>query len=173
LDNFELKWRFTDERWNKLPDEDLARIHPHAKPETEELLRLGESLRHGYPFKLRTDLYHGTSEMSLLGIGEEADAAVRDWIRTLPVPANRRVFVVWFNYYLSLETDFEIFATYWNDFYYPFNVIAVFDDALDWAVLMGPEEGAVFVERGPVHGTLTDDPKSIEGILYETYPRHT
>ncbi len=40
-----------------------------------------------------------------------------------------------------------MFAEVWDDLWYPFDRLCVFDETRQWAVLLGPEEQAVFIER--------------------------
>ncbi len=43
--------------------------------------------------------------------------------------------------------DWSMFAEVWDDLWYPFDRLCVFDETRQWAVLLGPEEQAVFIER--------------------------
>gem|GEM_PF-5600687 len=43
--------------------------------------------------------------------------------------------------------DWSTFVEVWDDFWYPFDRLCVFDEMQQWAVLLRPEAQAVFIER--------------------------
>jgi hypothetical protein len=50
---------------------------------------------------------------------------------------------------LAAVIDWGTFTEIWDDLWYPFDWMCVFDDTNEWAVLFGPGEIARFAEKSP------------------------
>ena len=113
LNDFPLKWRWTDERWNKLPPEKLAQINPLANIKAEEINKshIKYLSLDGFDKEL--------VEQEEIIRTESADfSTIRDWLKARIGDSFSEVFISW-NENLAVQTTSEIFCDYWNDFCYP------------------------------------------------------
>jgi hypothetical protein len=144
---FPYAWRFLDERWDMLPQRVLDRLRPLDPEASQAVTQRGRVLRRGGPFVVNTDRYRAVAGHTLVSDDLPGDALVRRWLAGLPIGAGEAVYVSWGNGAV-LVTDWETCVEVWDSLFYPFDTVDVFDDTLAWAVLMGPEEWAVFVVGG-------------------------
>jgi hypothetical protein len=147
LSDFEFACRITDSQWSSLPDRVLHRIKPLSTCKSKELLEqspFGDS--RGRLFD--DGQYHGTRNVSLEGENDSDRERVKRWFRELPIPSNQDVYLWWqVGDGVAAVTDWATFIEVWDDLWYPFDRLCVFDQTREWAVLLGPEERAVFIER--------------------------
>jgi len=121
FDEFDLKWRFTEERYNCLPARDIALIRPLTG-------------RNAKRFYLYSEKYLGNatlkkSEFSTIESFATPldDEEARNWLRARPVRPDTTVAVCW-DRTNCVITLWRIFCTYWDDFCYPSS-----DDILIWS----------------------------------------
>jgi len=155
ISQFPYAWRLTDERWDRLPEVDLAQIVPLGQPRGAELNLLGRGYRRplGLP-AVNTNRYHVVSDCSLPATGA-GFAAGRAWLETLPVSNVELVYISWSND-AAVVTNWGMVKRWWDAFWY-LDVLNIFDDSLQWGLLFGGEEHAVWVEAG---GVADDAPKT-------------
>lgn len=113
LEDFPLKWRWTDERWNKLPSVSLAQINPLANAKAEEI----------YKSHLKYLSHDGFDkdfiEQREMIRTESADfSVIQNWLKNLISDQSAKILVSWCED-LAVQTTGEIFCDYWNDFCYP------------------------------------------------------
>lgn len=138
LDLFRYSWRITDDRWSSLPEPVLHRIKPLSPEKSKGVFEKTRLLDPG--------CYRATRHVSLEGETE----SVKLWFRKLPIASNDEIYLCW-ERDVAAVTDWSTFVNVWDDFWYPFDRLYVFVDSLQWAVVLGPEEEADFVERVAVH----------------------
>jgi hypothetical protein len=121
--SFALAWRWTQPTHNVLPPEAMARITPIA----HTVAPLGVTAR-------------GDLERSSFDDVQAASAAVScedgtRWLRTLPIVLPEQVTVRW-DTATAIQTTWEIFTQYWDDFCYPSSDdVEVFPASGDWLLL--------------------------------------
>ena len=101
IQQFPLAWRWTQPSHSVLPGEVLARIRPLSPSEAARV-------RTAYPAQ-------GASVVSC-SASESAD--VHGWLRTVQPDPQLSVYVSW-SQDLAVQTTWDIFAEYWDDFCYP------------------------------------------------------
>lgn len=139
ISDFEFAWRITDARWAALPERLLNRINPFSDRKSKELLDKS---------CFDPAQYHAARQASLEDEGDVNKARVQKWFRELPIAASQDVYLCWqVGEGVAAATDWSTFVEVWNDLWYPFDRLCVFDETRQWAVLLGPEEQAVFMER--------------------------
>lgn len=150
MGDFAHAWRLTDSRWDKLGDDLLGRIHPLSPQRCREVEELSKVMRNHGPYTPRTENYHIVSGTSLVEETEEDSRRILQWLSSLPIKEDEGIYVNWGNIApcTAVVTDWDTFRQVWSSFWYPFDVVDVFDDSLNWGVLLGQEEHAVYVERG-------------------------
>ena len=120
--NFGLAWRWTDERWNLLPEDDLLAIRPFKK---EAAGKLNE-----YSLELLEKVTKAEGPYALvLSVECGDDAAEVDVSETLQkhlVNCDQNVYVSWDPGY-AVKCRLDVFCNYWDDFCYPSS-----DDVVVW-----------------------------------------
>jgi hypothetical protein len=113
LAGFALAWRWTDRRWNLLPDTALASIRPLSQPAARRAWLTLKPLFHPHDWALNPEHFD-----ALLETDTRDDAApVREWLGRV-VPPGGDVLVLWDPAVAVLTTE-PVFRTYWDDFCYP------------------------------------------------------
>ena len=146
MDQFPLKWRFTDPRYDVLPPIHLAQVKPLAPPDARRLwdMILQAQLHRAIPF---TEGYFRSvvSTRTERAHGDEAEARrVRKWLFQRGVPFRQRV---WLSYQpeWAIETTWKLLVKYWTAFYYPISDdLTVIDGSFNWALLFFHEEEIFF-----------------------------
>ncbi len=155
IGDFAYAWRITDEKWDCLSSDVLQHIRPLTLQRGSLVSEQAGTFRYGGPFYVNTTHYHVTSDCSCRvdnSVGYENK--VNHWLSQLPINPNEAVYVSWSND-VAIVTDWGTYKVTWDSLWY-LDVLAVFDDSLEWAVLFGPEEFAVFVEKGAVNPDSTN-----------------
>ncbi len=146
MDQFPLKWRFTDPRYDVLPPIHLAQVKPLAPADAGRLwnLILRSDLHAAVPFAegyFRSLV--GTRIADSHGNAAE-DRRVRKWLYQRGIPFRRRV---WLSYQpeWAIETTWKMLVKYWTAFYYPISDdLTVIDGSFTWALLFHHEEEVFF-----------------------------
>ena len=100
IQEFPLAWRWTKVTHAILPSDVLARIRPLSPEEAAQIYK---------PGNLRNDK---TATFC------PADYSVRNWLRHIQPDSQAAIFISW-GRDLAVETNWEIFTEYWDDFFYP------------------------------------------------------
>ena len=146
MDQFPLKWRFTDPRYDVLPPIHLAEVKPLAPAEARRLwdLILQADLHRAVPF---TEGYFRSVVSTRIGDAhgnDVEDRRVRKWLYQRGIPFRQRV---WLSYEpeWAIETTWKLLVKYWTAFYYPISDdLTVIDGAFTWALLFYHEEEVFF-----------------------------
>jgi hypothetical protein len=139
ISDFALAWRITDARWTSLPERLLSRIMPFSDRKSKELLDKAS---------FDPAQYHAARQASLEEESDYDKERVQKWLRELPIPTSQDVYLCWqVGEGVAAATDWSTFVEVWDDLWYPFDRLCVFDETRQWAVVLGPEEQAVFIER--------------------------
>src|SRR5258708_4441163 len=133
MEQFSLKWRFTDPRYRILPPVHLEQVKPLSSESSRRLWDLTLPLHEDLPF---TPGYFRVVESIPLDNAEPtAIRAVRKWLFARAVPFKAPV-------YLSYQPDEAIATTwkmvvkYWDDFWYPgSDDLTVVYDSFAWALV--------------------------------------
>lgn len=121
--SFPLAWRWTQASHNVLPPEVLAQIVPMSQATAPR----GVTPR-------------GELERPLFDAIENASTDVRsdkgtEWLRKLPVAMSEQVIVRW-DTSTAVQTTWDVFTTYWDDFCYPnSDDVEVFPESGAWLLL--------------------------------------
>lgn len=147
MNDFEFAWRIADARWSSLPDKVLKHIKPLSASKSKELLeaspcdRLSDCL-------FDASRYQAVRQVSLEGEGDCQVEQVRKWFGELPIASSQEIYLCWqVGDGIAAVTDWGTFTAIWTELWYPFDRMCVFDEGRQWAVVFGPEEHAVFIER--------------------------
>jgi hypothetical protein len=155
MKDFELAWRITDPRWSSLPESVLDRIKPLSDSKSRNLYACSPLSR---PLRNPPDVGDLSIDrvQSLEESGPPQDAECYRWFRELPIESTQHVYLCWgIGEGVAAVTDWGTFLEVWDDLWYPFDRMCVFDDTINWAVLFGPEEIVRFAERSIERAVLT------------------
>jgi hypothetical protein len=113
LENFSLKWRWTDERWNKLPPASLTQINPLTAEKCREIWEIQK--QYLFPEGLGEEFFEKT-EMIRTDTAEESE--ISKWLASRMGDEQEAIIVLW-NKKTAVKTTSKIFCNYWDDFCYP------------------------------------------------------
>jgi hypothetical protein len=91
LSKFDLKWRFTNDKYNRLPEEDLSLIQPLSKRKAEEFNRYSQKYLDNAT--LLKSQFGSVETLKISGNHE----AVRGWLSAKELHPETRVAVSWDN----------------------------------------------------------------------------
>jgi protein phosphatase len=144
LREFAFAWRLTDAGKSMLPAATLQRIRALTPARAKQLKEISPGFGQQ---SLRFDpvRYRAIKQCSL-GENTEFDSQrIKAWLRGLSISPESEIYLSWANEGVAAFTDWATFTIAWNDLWYPFDRLSVFDDSSDWAVILGPEEYAVYI----------------------------
>jgi hypothetical protein len=149
LTDFPYCWRFTPPWWDAPSETPTSSITALNEAVGARVHNQSHELRNVYKLYVNINAYHVTNDVSLVDVQPEDACRVKEWLLQLPIKGTEQVYVNWYND-AAVALLWEHFAAAWDCFWYPFDILTVFDDSMNWAVLLGPEEWAVYIERGSV-----------------------
>lgn len=145
---FPYSWRIEDERWDKLPPEIMGQLSVFSESTVVALHEMVSAFREPGPFVPKEGKLKIASRCSLVEEHIDDSARIQHWFATLPIPCHESVYVHWSNQQdAALAMTWSLFRAIWNSLWYPFSSVEVFDDSLEWAVLLGQEEEAWFMAQ--------------------------
>ena len=132
FDQFELKWRFTEEKYNVLPPHHLEQIRPLDKPASKMLNDLTNA-RLDARFLLDPSQFKYIDSAHVPD-GFESELTVKKWLYRRGLPFDREVYVSWHPDYAAITT-WKMIVKYWSDFWYSTSDdLVVVDKSLNWAL---------------------------------------
>jgi hypothetical protein len=120
LEQFRLKWRWTDPHYNQLPQSALSRIHPLNVQSANRIWE--HSLELCSPSGLNVEMYSQVKEIDSSQGGE----AVRERLLQAVSTDQQQVVISW-DQQTAVVTSWGIFCEHWDDFCY-----ASSDDVTIW-----------------------------------------
>lgn len=146
LATFPLSWRWTDSKWNKLPENDLQRIKPLTPIKAKELWRiLGHYVSANGP---KENIFECSPWIEATIDIPNAFEKVRDWLLGQFSDYEQSVIVSW-DKDTAVLTDWGVFCNYWDDFCYPASDdVTVFPPHIDWILFYAHYERFDFGVRG-------------------------
>ena len=141
MEDFSLRWRFTDPKYFMLPPVELEQIEPLDALSARRLFELRSRWR---PMPSLHIAWPHVASTAIKGYGADEVARVREWLFQRNVTPKQQVYASWSSHEAAM-TRWEIVATYWNAFWYPSSDdLVVFDASLTWALFLSHEEQAFF-----------------------------
>ena len=141
LDGFQLKWRFTDEKYDKLPDQHLGLLRPLDKTAAQFLSDyIDTNNLHGdVPFK--KGFFRTIDKAKVLANNQKE---IKKWLYQRGLPFEKLVFLSW-SHEDAMIVPWKIFIKYFDSFYYGgSDDLTVIDQTLTWALLLYHEDEIYF-----------------------------
>jgi len=137
MEEFQLQWRFNDEKYDKLPKQHLEQLKPLNNNASKYLWDLISDLGiHDHnPFK--KNYFKNVDSAKILANNENE---IRKWLYKRGFPFNKTVYLSW-QPGEALITNWKMLIKYYDCFYYGgSDDLTIIDKSLNWAVLFFHEE---------------------------------
>ncbi len=131
FDQFELKWRFTEEKYNVLPPHHLEQIRPLDKPASRLISDLS-----GRMFNIQHGLnreYFKHIEGFKVSEAMESEPLAKKWLYQRGLPFDHQIYVSWDSNTAAITT-WKMVVKYWTDFDYGDDLVVV-DNSLSWILV--------------------------------------
>lgn len=122
LEQFNLKWRWTDPKWNQFSSPTLSKIQPLQAATAKELWKDALTLRQGS--RLNPNLFSQVTQIDTTNPRQ----TVQEWLYQRGVDQDQTIFLFW-DQQTAVVTKWEVFYEYWDDFCYPSS-----DDVTIWPI---------------------------------------
>ena len=163
MSEFAMNWRFTDSKYDLLPPEHLAQVHPLDDQSAGLVwkLILDSDIHAVDPFKPGFFRHHESTEIGDSHGNAEEDARIRKWLYRCAMPFDHVVYLSWQPTW-AIQTTWKMLLKYWTAFYFPISDdLSVIDESLDWCLLFHHEHEIHFGTNHPRIATeQCDEPKS-------------
>jgi hypothetical protein len=142
MEQFSLRWRFTDPNYRVLPSADLAQIKPL---DIASAKRLHDLTKHWYCDRPSLGGYFvDIVSTEICSSSADDSRRVRKWLYQRGLPFKHRVFTSWSASNAAMTT-WKMVVKYWDDLWYPVSDdLAVFDESLLWLLILKHDEKAFF-----------------------------
>lgn len=142
MEQFALKWRFTDPRYRVLPPIHLEQVKPLSSESSQRLWDQTLPLHKGLPFT--AGFFDVVESISLNNTESSADRSVRKWLFNRGVPFKSSVYLS-YQPDVAIATTWKMVVKYWDDFWYPSSDdLIVVDDSFAWTLFFWHESEAFF-----------------------------
>ena len=131
FDQFELKWRFTEEKYNVLPAHHLEQIRPLDKPASRLISDITGKM-FGLQYGLNRE-YFKHIEGFRVSEAMESEHLAKKWLYERGLPFEQDVYVSWDTNTAAITT-WKMLVKYWTDFDYGDDLVVV-DQSLSWILV--------------------------------------
>lgn len=141
IENFRLKWRFTDERYNILPTIHIEQLKPLNCEGSEFVWDfISKSGLHNHtPFK--TDFFKTIVKAKIKNTNQKE---IKKWLFKRGFPFDKEVILSW-QPDLAMIVPWKLFVKYYDSFYYNISDdLTIIDKSLNWAILFYHENEIYF-----------------------------
>jgi len=141
LDAFDLKWRFTDEGHDEIPEQHLVQMKPLDRMASEFLWDYisDTEVHDDIPFK--KNYFKIIDKVKIL---DDNEKQVKKWLYQRGLPFNKLVFLSW-DKENAMIVPWKLLVKYFNCFYYPIaDDLSVIDQGVNWALLFYHEHEIYF-----------------------------
>jgi hypothetical protein len=141
MEDFPLKWRFTDEKYDKLPEAHLEQLRPLNNDASKFLWEyIGDTNLHkDIPFK--KEFFRTIDNVKIL---DDNETEIKKWLYHRGFPFDKFVFLSW-EPSIAMIVPWKILIKYYHSFYYSSSDdLTVIDRSLNWALLFYHEDEIYF-----------------------------
>ena len=139
IEEFRLKWRFTKEKYDKLPDIHLEQLKPLNKKGSEFIWDFisNSGIHNQTPFK--EGFFRNIDKAKIL---ESNEKEIKKWLYQRGLPFEKEVFLSW-QPDEAMIVPWKLLIKYFDSFYYA-DDLTIIDKSLNWAVLFYHEDEIYF-----------------------------
>lgn len=131
--DFPLSWRFTEQKYNILPQDILDKIKPLNESKTSMLYKEFVSIFwHDYSLNK-----HKAEIISKIDIENSNEIEVEKWLKNIITNSVGKIVIYWIHpggADTSLITEADVFCDYWDDFYYGSDEILIWPVTENWLI---------------------------------------
>ncbi|MCP3932855.1 MAG: hypothetical protein GY705_27605 [Bacteroidetes bacterium] len=141
IEDFRLKWRFTEEKYGKLPEIHIEQLKPLNKKASNFLWDYisNSELHNDVPFK--KGFFQTIDKAKIL---EENEKVIKKWLYQRAIPFEKDVFLSW-QPDDAMIVPWKILIKYFDSFYYSTSDdLTIIDQSLSWAILFYHEDEIYF-----------------------------
>jgi hypothetical protein len=140
MNDFRLKWRFTEEKHTKLTRQHLDWLHPLDSEASRFLWDYisDSNLHNNTPFK--KDFFRTIDRTK---IANDNSHEIKKWLYRRGLPFDKHVFLSW-QPTDAMIVPWKLLIKYFDSFYYPSDDLTVIDQSLTWALLFYHEDEIYF-----------------------------
>ncbi|HVA97682.1 MAG TPA: hypothetical protein VNG53_02210 [Bacteroidia bacterium] len=141
MEDCQLKWRFTEKKYDLLQKKDLELLKPLDKLASTFLADYisNSTLHQNLPFKKG---FFKTLEKAKVIEGNEQE--IKKWLYQLKLPFDKEIYLSWDNQN-AMIVPCNLLIKYFESFYYSSSDdLTVFDKKLNWAILFFHEDEIYF-----------------------------
>ncbi len=141
MDDFSMKWRFTDANYDLLPPIHLEQLKPLDKKASNFLWSFIAStqLHADVPFK--KDFFRNIDKTRIL---DDNDREIKKWLYQRGLPFDKDVYLSW-QQDTAMIVPWKLLIKYFDAFYYPSSDdLTVIDQSINWALLFFHEDEIYF-----------------------------
>jgi hypothetical protein len=139
MDDFSMKWRFTDAKYNLLPPIHLEQLKPLDNKASKFLwdFIIDSRLHSDIPFK--KDFFRNIDKARIL---IDNSREIKKWLYQRGLPFNKDVYLSW-QPDMAMIVPWKLLIKYFDAFYYA-DDLTVIDPSLSWALLFYHEDEIYF-----------------------------
>jgi hypothetical protein len=141
LEEFRLKWRFTEEQYEVLPEIHLAQLKPLNKKASQFIWNFiaNSGMHQDTPFK--KDFFQTIDKAKILDTNQKE---IKNWLYQRGLPFEKEVFLSW-QPDDAMIVPWKLLIKYFDAFYYSASDdLSVIDQSLNWALLFYHEDEIYF-----------------------------
>ncbi|MTI31455.1 hypothetical protein [Xanthovirga aplysinae] len=129
---FKLNWRFTERKYDLLPEKHLNELKPLDNEASEFLDKYISKVELHNQFPFKRGFFKNIDKAEIL---EENEKEIRKWLYRRALPFDKTVLLSW-DGDTSMKTKWKFVLKYWDSvFYVGSDDLTVFDESLEWALL--------------------------------------
>lgn len=144
INQFRLKWRFTDNAFDQLPEIHLTQLKPLDTEASRFLWNYISDVGLHANFPFRKDFFPETEQLDTT---DRNKTEIRKWLLKRRLPDTTQVFLSW-QPEDAMIVPWELLIKYFDSFYYSTaDDLTVIDQSLNWALLFYHENEIYFGQR--------------------------
>lgn len=146
MEDFKLKWRFTDSTWNELTEDHLNQIIPLSNTGAKEISKIIKNAGTSLNIPFTHNYFKTIDKVKLL---ENNEQIIKKWLYSRCIPFQEEIILYWDDETAAL-TNWNIFVKYYDDFFYGgSDDLEVFSESLSWMLLCFHEDEFYFGTNKP------------------------
>ncbi len=137
MTEFTLKWRFTEEKYDCLPEQHLIELKPLDEVGAEFLADYLSDCKIHSEFPFKNGLFRNLDKTEIL---ENKEKNVTKWLYQRAIPFDKEVYLSW-DGNNGMVTKWKFVVKYWNSLFYGgADDLTIFDQSLEWTLLFFHED---------------------------------